>query len=218
MTTNTNRPLSLAIAALTRRLAGQLPARSLFERYRPPKEWFARPDHIGGIHGLAHETRVLIWQELLARLVVADGQALDQEALRWAATVHDTQRVEDGLDQSHGRRAATWVKRKRTLRNALPARTLDTLIYLCEWHVPGDAAAPTMTRELAVFKDADGLDRVRLGDLDAKYLRWDCSRNLLLPLAYPLFMASLAREWLAAADAFDSVLDAAEALGLLGSE
>ena len=200
---------------LARRLNGRLPARSLLERYRPPTKWFVRPNHIGGIHGLAHETRVLIWQELLARLVVADGQILDQEALRWAAVIHDTQRVEDGLDLPHGRRAAAWVKRKRIFR--IPAHTLDTLVYLCAWHVPDDAAAPTMTTELAVFKDADGLDRVRIGDLKPKYLRWDCSRELLLPLARPLFMASFARAW-AGSEPFDCVLDAAETLGLLGRE
>lgn len=214
MTTNTNRPLSHAVATLTERLAGQLPARSLLARYRPPTTWFARPDHIGGIHGIGHEARVLIWQELLARLVLADGQILDQEALRWAAVVHDTQRIEDGLDLPHGSRAAAWVKRKRTVRNTLTAPTLETLAYLCAWHVPGDAAAPTMTPELAVFKDADGLDRVRLGDVNARYLRWDVSRDVLLPLASPLFRGSLTREW-AGSDPFESALDAAVDLGLL---
>lgn len=219
MATNTKRPLSHAVDALTQRLDGQLPARSLLERYRPPTAWFARPDHIGSIHGLAHEARVLIWQELLARLVVADGQALDldQEALRWAAAVHDTQRIADGLDLLHGSRAAAWVKRKRTLRNAWARGARETLAYLCAWHVAPDSAAPTMTAELAVFKDADGLDRVRLGDLNPTYLRWEHSRKLLLPLAYPLFVNSLIREWMGG-DPFDSVLDAAEALGLLGRE
>jgi uncharacterized protein len=161
----------------------------------------------------------LVWQELLARLVLADGQALDldQEALRWAAAVHDTQRIADGLDLPHGRRAAAWVKRKRTLRNALPARTLHTLVYLCEWHVPPDDAVPTMTPELAVFKDADGLDRVRLSDLNLMYLRWDYSRKLLAPLADALFRASFIKEWFGE-EPFDCVLDAAEALGLLGRE
>lgn len=219
MTTNTTRPLSHAVAALTQRLAGQLPARSLLARYRPPQTWFARPDHIGGIHGIGHEARVLIWQELLARLVLADGQrqALDQEALRWAAVIHDTQRVEDGLDLLHGSRAATWVRRKRTVQKALTAPTLETLAYLCTWHVPPDSAAPTMTAELAVFKDADGLDRVRLGDLNARYLRWEASRDLLLPLASPLFRGSLAREW-AGGDPFESALDAGVDLGLLGND
>lgn len=220
MTTNTTRPLSHAVAALTQRLGGQLPARALLARYRPPRTWFARPDHIGGIHGIGHEARVLIWQELLARLIIADGlangqrHALNQEALRWAAAVHDTQRVEDGLDLLHGNRAAAWVRRKRTVRKALTTPTLETLAYLCEWHVPSDAAAPTMTAELAVFKDADGLDRVRLGDLNPRYLRWDVSRDVLLPLASPLFRGSLAREW-AGGDPFESALDAAVALGLL---
>jgi hypothetical protein len=92
-----------------RRLLGEhLPSRSLFERYRPPIQWFLRPEEIGSIHGINHEARVLIWQELLARLLINDGMILDQEALRWAAVTHDTQRLADGTDFPHGERAALW--------------------------------------------------------------------------------------------------------------
>ena len=72
-----------------RRLLGEdLPSRSLFQPYRPLPQWFLRPDMIGSIHGISHEARVLVWQELLARLLVRDGLLLDQEALRWAAAIY----------------------------------------------------------------------------------------------------------------------------------
>jgi hypothetical protein len=201
-----------AVAALTSRLAGQVPSRALLEQYRPDASWFLRPASIGGIHGINHETRVLVWQELLGRLVMQDGQTLDHEALRWAAVTHDTQRATEGLDPLHGARAAEWVRTQ--MQGTLPASTLETLAYLVRWHVPPGSQPPQMTPELAVFKDADGLDRVRLGGLITRYLRWDGSKQLLLPLAPALLAASNAKEREGAAP-FDCVLDAAVELGLL---
>ena len=39
------------------------------------------------------------------------------------------------------------------------------------WHVPPDDQCPEWTPELRCLKDADGLDRVRLGDFAPSYLR-----------------------------------------------
>lgn len=205
-----------AIARVRHVLAGNMPTGELLERYRPELRWFLRPECAEDIHGIGHEARVLIWQELLARLLIKDGMVLNQEALRWAAATHDTQRVSDGSDYPHGQRAAAWVA--KNLNQRLPARVLDTVLYLDTWHVPSDNLAPEMTPELAVFKDADALDRVRIYDLDPRYLRCSYARLLLYPLAEELFEASEARRRRDNLGAFDSVMAAALDLGLLVSE
>lgn len=194
-------------------LQDDLPSRSLLERYRPQQEWFLRPETIDSIHGIMHETRVLIWQELLARILMKDGVVLDQEALRWAAATHDTQRIDDGIDFPHGQRAAVWVHQQ--LNQTILATSLETVVYLCAWHVPPDTNAPEMTPTLATFKDADGLDRVRLGDLDPRMLRWERSKQLLLPLAEALLEASEEHQARAGDDLFGCVLTAAEELSLI---
>ncbi|HEY7414246.1 MAG TPA: hypothetical protein VH593_03570 [Ktedonobacteraceae bacterium] len=126
--------MSEAVKAIRSVLGRNLPSRSLLEQYRPHNEWFLKPDKIGSIHGINHEARVLVWQELLARLLLKVGKTLDQEALRWAAATHDTQRVDDGVDPQHGERAATWVQQK--LQDTILANSLETVIYLNRWHVP----------------------------------------------------------------------------------
>ncbi|QBD76000.1 hypothetical protein EPA93_08270 [Ktedonosporobacter rubrisoli] len=202
-----------ALDEVKRLLGENLPTSSLFAAYKPLRDWFARPAEIANIHGIAHEARVMIWQEILARLLIKEGVSLDQEALRWAAATHDLQRLDDGSDFPHGKRAAAWVE--RNLKQRLPEATLKMVMYLDTWHVPADVHAPAMTPELAVFKDADSLDRVRIYDLDPQYLRWDYSKNLLQYLAQALFMESEARRQPGEVDLFEVVIEAAVALGLV---
>jgi hypothetical protein len=56
---------------------------------------------------------------------------------------------------------------------------LECLCYCCQWHVPNDHKAPMMSTELACLKDADNLDRVRLDDLDVRYLRTPIAKALV---------------------------------------
>jgi hypothetical protein len=158
----------------------------------------------------------MIWQELLSRLLLREGVELDQEALRWAAATHDTQRLTDGNDYPHGERAAAWLRSGVAL--SIPPSSFDTVLYLDIWHVPSDMQAPEMTSDLAVFKDADGLDRVRIYDLDPAYLRWHYSRQLLQYLAQPLFDLSEATLERMDYQVFASVITAACKLGLLKDE
>lgn len=218
ITPNSSLPSSIvsiedAIGEVRRLLGEKLPSRSLFEQYRPLDQWFLRPDEIGNIHGINHEARVMIWQEILARLLIKDGMTLDQEALRWAAATHDTQRIADGTDFPHGERAAAWVERE--LKHRISERSLETVIYLNTWHVPPDSSAPAMTPELAVFKDADSLDRVRLYDLDPEFLRCDYSKILLQHLAQALLEQSEEKQQQEDFGLFDCVIEAAVDLGLI---
>lgn len=204
------------VAEVRRLLGEDLPTRALLERYRPERAWFLRPDHVEDIHGIDHEARVLVWQELLARLLIKDGAVLDQEALRWAAATHDTRRASDGVDYPHGQRAAAWVKQH--LAQHIPADSLETVLYLNIWHVPSDDQAPEMTPELAVFKDADALDRVRIYDFNPRYLRHHYSETLLQYLAQELFERSEAKRWSEGYPVFDCVLEAALEMGLLNPD
>ncbi len=148
---------------------------SRIQIFEPKAEWFHRGP--GGIHGLAHEARVLIWTQVLSALAHDEGLRVDPDVLGWAAAIHDTQRWNEGVDSEHGARAAAWI---RSHSDVLPPSVpLDRVACLCRWHVPPDESAPSVTDELRVFKDADALDRWRIGDLDPSYLRIASTKRLL---------------------------------------
>jgi uncharacterized protein len=116
--------------------------------------------------------RVLVWADRLAQVLLAKGASVDAEVVRWAAIVHDVGRLNDGRDPEHGDRSARWLRENyRRLPAQLTEEQLASVRYCCFWHVPPDRAAPELTSELVCLKDADGLDRVRIADLDVRYLR-----------------------------------------------
>ena len=138
--------------------------------------YFERPS---SIHGVRHAHRVLLHTLVLCRLCRV-GES-DRELLVSAALFHDIGRDNDGLCFTHGRRSA---EKMAALRLA-PAdgEAAEVLRYIVTYHCIGDSRAeadlplmPAAFRERAwrlyrVLKDADGLDRVRIGDLDERYLR-----------------------------------------------
>ncbi len=148
---------------------------SQIRKFEPKPEWF----HccLDGIHGLAHKTRVLIWTQVISAMATDEGLTVDPDVLGWAAAIHDTQRWDEGVDSEHGARAADWIESHPDL---LPSSvSLGRVAYLCRWHVPPDHRAPEMTDELKVFKDADALDRCRIGDLDPSLLRTHAAYELV---------------------------------------
>jgi hypothetical protein len=181
---------------------------SQIRQYEPNLRWFIRSG--GGIHGLGHETRVLIWSQVLAEMVRQEGLSVDAAVVGWAAAVHDTRRWDDGDDPDHGTRAADWLANHP---NSLPPTVpMVQVQYLCRWHVPPDHMVPEMTTELRVFKDADALDRWRIGDLNPSFLRTASARKLLLP-SHALWTATASMS--GAEQAFTDILAAAQALGIL---
>ncbi len=148
----------------------------ILDSYRPMPEWFAHKPY--GIHGMHHVTRVLVWADQIAQWMMEQGDDVDVAVVRWAAIVHDVGRWNDGRDPEHGTRAAQWVEDKRgTLLSPLSDTQLQKLQYCCTWHVPRDELIPEKTNELICLKDADGLDRVRIGDLNPAYLRTEIARS-----------------------------------------
>lgn len=152
----------------------------------PPPSLFLHPSRL---HGHAHVARVLVHG---LRLIAATG-FVGETAKLWAAVyIHDIARQHDGHCTRHG--ADAWA-RLATLPDveALLARggvqqddhaAIETAVTShCRGELPLDHPHWRLT---SLLKDADGLDRVRLGDLDPSYLRNPEAKSMV-PFAEELF-------------------------------
>lgn len=137
------------------------------------------------IHGQGHIERVILLSLLLSFYYKLNKN--DTDILRYAASLHDTKRVDDSYDTEHGYRAAVYsidyAKIDECDKNILQSvlathsrsdKDMDKTIE--EFFVKDMDRARYLSK---LFKDADALDRVRLGDLDQKYLRNDFSHDLV---------------------------------------
>jgi len=153
-----------------------------------PERWFR---HRSRLHGVRHTQRVHIHvQRLTERLGWPNA---DRELVLSAALWHDIGREGDGVEPAHGRRSVARADDLR-LTAALSAEDAAVVRFAIERHSLSDggagkhaaelAAAPDPARRLAdperalrilwLLKDADALDRVRLGFgecADARQLR-----------------------------------------------
>jgi hypothetical protein len=130
----------------------------------PQRSWFLRQPP-SDLHGLGHTARVMTWACVLAR----GGPWF--EAVLWAAACHDLRRRDDGSDLHHGFRAGAWVRQRLPGLLREPPDSLELIASACDWHVCPDAEAGWDHPLLWLLKDADGLDRARLYDLDPSFLR-----------------------------------------------
>ena len=154
--------------------------------------YFERPR---SIHGVKHAWRVLFHTLMICELCALP--APDRELLISAALYHDIGRENDGLCYVHGKRSVE----KMAALNLAPADPTDfaTVKFMVTYHCIDDHQAKVDLENVAsgarerawklfgVLKDADGLDRVRINDLNVRYLRNPESVRL----------AGLARELLA---------------------
>ncbi len=174
------------------KLVRQLPP-AVHEPFRRWAEYMYEhvPFHLpdSEIHAHAHCERVLLYALLLAeKLLPGDAEAM--EVLAHAAVFHDTRRENDGRDTGHGARAADFYEsfcQKHTELHFLPEAAC-----LMRWHDRDDAkgraaiaasfadSAARVALLYSVFKDADALDRWRLGryGLDVNRLRTDEAAHL----------------------------------------
>ncbi len=157
--------------------------------------WFLRP---GSIHGLSHTRRVLIHAAALAE--PAGLTSTESEALIYAVAWHDLGRTHDGIDPEHGRASVDRIM-DLNLADGLSPDVLAPTLFAVEWHSrhdrlaveaaaerlgPATCSGSTATavdddldpclRVLWTLKDADGLDRVRIQDLDVTRLRSEAAR------------------------------------------
>lgn len=147
------------------------------------------------IHGKDHIERVIFFSVLLSFAYKLDEA--DTNILINAASLHDTRRVNDGWDTEHGPRAAREsiqyahdIKKedKEILQAVIAAHSRDdkNMDETIREFVKNEDDFPRAKRLAKFFKDADGLDRVRINLLDPAYLRNDYSKNLVY-FSYKLF-------------------------------
>jgi hypothetical protein len=148
--------------------------------------------HESALHGQAHVARVMVH---VFRLLDAEGAHHLAPPLWAAVYLHDIARRHDGRCLEHG--ANAWSRlaelpdvrllfsRGEVKESDYPA--IETaVIEHCRSEVPPDHPHRQLA---ALLKDADGLDRVRLGDLDPTFLRHPRAITMI-PFAERLFEQS----------------------------
>lgn len=141
------------------------------------------------LHSIAHTERVLLYALILCEQIFPNDIE-SQEVLANAAIFHDTRRRDDGLDAGHGARGAAYYEKfcqnhglhfYQEAASIMQFHDLDDVQgYVWITNLFGNQA--NHVKELyRIFKDADALDRWRLGPkgLDIKYLRHNESRKLV---------------------------------------
>ena len=146
--------------------------------------------HCSALHGQSHVSRVMVHA---FRLLEATGW-IEEAPRLWAAVyLHDLARTHDGRCYRHGGDAMTKFRtlpelRALFVRGGVTADDYDAIKTAVVHHsLPQELdRAHAHYRLTSLLKDADGLDRVRLGDLDPRYLRNVEARGMV-PFAQALF-------------------------------
>ncbi|MDE5607897.1 MAG: hypothetical protein K2I64_03080 [Muribaculaceae bacterium] len=156
----------------------------LYERVR-----FNMPD--SRIHAMAHCERVLLHALSMGYELMPDNPRAI-EALAHAAIFHDTRRLDEYLDTGHGARGAVYYS--QYCADNADIDFDERAAYMMRYHDLDDSVGVKAIEKrwgidspegrkakllYAIFKDADALDRWRLGSLglDPKYLRTDAARS-----------------------------------------
>lgn len=132
-------------------------------------------DNHSGLHGVMHTYRVMVH---VLRLGLLSGKISETRIAFFAAYIHDMARKHDGYCTRHGADAANYklpVYRKLFLSQGVTNKELIIIGKAVTLHstgneLPGDDPD---WYTVAILKDADALDRIRLGNdnLDPSYLR-----------------------------------------------
>ncbi len=139
--------------------------------------------YMSHVHGLGHIERTMLHGAMCA---AAEGlNEADTTLLMEMCSYHDTGRNSDWLDNAHGYRSSLNLSRLtgregeelRCIMAGVEAHSLGdkAMQQVLEHHAPADMARARRLAEL--LKDSDGLDRVRINDLNPKFLRREASRE-----------------------------------------
>lgn len=149
---------------------------------------FNMPD--SDLHAKEHCERVLLHALAISAAEMGDDDSEALEILAHAADFHDTRRQDEYLDTGHGARAA--VNYEKFCKQHPDEITFHPeAVYLMRYHDLDDRQgieairrdfpdkAERVEKLYSIFKDADALDRWRLGrwGLDVKYLRTEAARR-----------------------------------------
>lgn len=148
-------------------------------------EMFTHSQH-EPIHGIGHIYRTMIGCAMLGVMLQKPREAL---LAFCGAYIHDLARLDDGVEYMHGCDAARYKfplftalwdkyslseKEREWVCQAVSQHSTE------EWMTVDDEGYDIM----AILKDADALDRCRIGDLDPSMLRYAESRDLINLIAY----------------------------------
>lgn len=148
---------------------------------------FNMPD--SEIHAAAHCERVLLYSLIIGEQIFGDNARM-LTALAHASVFHDTRREDEYLDTGHGARAAVYYRQFYNENKDI--EFMPEAALMMKYHDIEDmrgkagimkeykGALPTMFKLYNIFKDADALDRWRLGakGFDTKYLRTEPAKEM----------------------------------------
>lgn len=157
--------------------------------------WFFEPR---GIHGVLHTKRVLMLVILLGKLIKV--KSADRKVLMACALLHDIGRTDDSIDDCHGRKSTEKTNILLNVKSALKIEdeAFERMKFIIKNHSLSDEVGlknleasdfkskAALKHLLFIFKDADNLDRVRINDLNLKYLRNEEAKELTL-IAWDLY-------------------------------
>ena len=138
-------------------------------------------DHPSLLHGVMHTYRVMLH---VLRLGLITGHHAEAKNAFFAAYIHDMARKHDGYCTQHGTDAANnKLPQYQALfiKNGATQGDILSIGKACTMHSQG--SEPPKTDQdwltIALLKDADALDRIRLGedDLNISYLRFNESHD-----------------------------------------
>ncbi len=150
-----------------------------FEKFTLKDEFF---EHFSTIHGKNHVYRVMFHTLNLGREF---GDEYITKLAFCAAFIHDMNRTHDGYCTLHGHEAALKTLPKFEelfLSIGVDEDNIDAISYAVAMHSMPDAEYYPLGEygdTMRLLKDADGLDRVRLADLDPSYLRFDFTKKYI---------------------------------------
>ncbi len=144
------------------------------------------------IHGIGHIERVLLFGGLIA--MQNHCNEADTRLVLLACSYHDIGRVDDSLDDGHGKRSSEKLPEVISLptedmaivQAAIHAHSINDVLMEDTIHKYGIYDKERALAIARMLKDADALDRVRVMDLDPNFLRFSCSHKYV-DFAYTLY-------------------------------
>lgn len=158
----------------------------MYHEYLENADYEAIPFQIhGSVHEKGHSMRVLLHCLILGQLYSISSE--DMDILADAALYHDVGRTHEGVERGHGEASAKLYEAGAEYPN-------DVSSFLMRYHCRPDNEGYTFIQQyysadsdhitllFNIFKDADGLDRIRLSlnDVDFTQLRTEEAKRLPL--------------------------------------
>lgn len=164
-------------------------------------------DRQSELHGIKHSYRVMLH---CLRLGILTGQYKEATNAFFGAYIHDMARTHDGYCTIHGTKSAIGklpIYHDKFLKYGANNEDLNIIRQIVTHHsLPSEPSDLVIYSTLAILKDADALDRIRLGqhDLNPNYLRLEVTHKSIL-FGEKLFFNTNKRQL----KTFDEVIDIA---------